>query len=184
MLQLITTNRNKFEEFKEKAQGFGLEIEMTRIDYIEIQHEDLETIALDSARRILKQIRDPFFLEDSGLFVDDLGGFPGPYSSYVFSTLGNQGILDLLGDDKKRAAAFLSIICYHDGKDLHTFRGEARGHISDRKRGKAGFGFDPIFMPQGQELTFAELGSRKNEFSHRALSAEIFFRSVSNSFKQ
>jgi len=180
MLRFLTTNRHKFDEFRAKAESYGLEIEMVEIDYEEIQAPDLAEIALRSAQICRDRVEGPFFLEDSGLFVEELNGFPGPYSSYVFSTVGTRGILDLLRDRRGREAEFKSVICHFDGEGYSVFRGSVGGRISEEARGSAGFGYDPIFIPLGHDLTFAEMGPEKNRYSHRARSAEKFFTTVSH----
>lgn len=176
MLRFVTSNKHKFEEFQTVAARFGLEIELAKMTYIEVQSDNLEEIAVESARYCADRLGKGFFIEDAGLFVDSLGGFPGPYSSYVYSTLGNGGILDLLGDKSDRSAYFLSVICYYDG-EFHIYKGKVKGKICLAARGMTGFGFDPIFIPVGHRSTFAEMGLMKNAISHRARSAEIFFRS-------
>lgn len=180
MLRFLTTNRHKFDELRTRAEAYDLEIEMVEIEYEEIQAPDLAEIALQSAHSCRDRVKGRFFLEDSGLFVNGLNGFPGPYSSYVFSTLGIGGILDLLKDRRDREAKFKSVICYFDGEGYSTFRGSVSGEITREARGSSGFGFDPIFIPMGHELTFAEMGPEKNRYSHRSRSAEKFFRTVSN----
>jgi len=97
------------------------------------------------------------------LFIDSLGNFPGVYSSYVFKTIGNKGILNLLG--KKREAKFISIITFLDKNYLKSFEGKIHGTISKTQKGQ-GWGYDPIFIPLNSKKTFAEL-KNKNELSHR-----------------
>ncbi len=177
MLRFVTSNRHKFEEFHTLASRFGLTIQLVRRALPEIQSDDLEEIAINSARSCAPELGKGFFVEDAGLFVNALRGFPGPYSSYAHSTIGNEGILSLLRDKQDRSAFFLSVICHYDGS-YRIFKGRVDGTIAPTPRGSAGFGFDPIFIPNGEECTFAEMGPRKNEISHRARSAEIFFRTL------
>ncbi|HEY8111019.1 MAG TPA: non-canonical purine NTP pyrophosphatase, partial [Candidatus Nitrosotenuis sp.] len=89
--------------------------------------------------------------------------FPGPYSSYVFKTIGNAGILNLV--KSKRAAEFHSVISFCDGKKPVLFQGIIKGVISKKQKGK-GWGYDPIFIPKGKTKTYAELDD-KNIISHR-----------------
>jgi XTP/dITP diphosphohydrolase len=179
MLKFVTTNHHKFREIGEIAARFDIDLEMVVRSYPEIQSPDLVEIAKEGAGMCSNDLGKGFFVEDSGLFVEKLKGFPGPYSSYVHSTIGNSGILALLGGSEERSAFFLSIICYFDG-EYHIFEGRVDGTIAHEARGRSGFGFDPIFEPLGSDKTFAEMGDRKNEFSHRSRSAEIFFRSLTD----
>jgi XTP/dITP diphosphohydrolase len=112
-------------------------------------------------------------VEDDGLFVDSLSGFPGQYSSFVFKTIGNDGILKLLAGSTKRSAYFLSLIAFYDGRILSISEGRVNGRITDRIT-EGGWGYDPIFVPDGTDLTFAELEKNKNEYSHRKRALEKF----------
>ena len=173
----ITSNQGKFEEAREISRRYGFNIEWLRKEYEEVQGSDLEEIARKSAELLAVQIKEPFFIEDSGLFVDALKGFPGPYSSYVFKTIGNEGILKLMEGLDNRKAKFVAVIAYFDGNDVSTFKGEVSGEIAMEKRGEKGFGYDPIFEYEGR--TFAEMGEEKNEVSHRRKALEGFFSSLS-----
>ena len=97
------------------------------------------------------------------MFIDSLEGFPGPYSSYVFKTIGNKGILNLVKNNRK--AKFVSIITYCDKKILESFNAKLDGKISTSQKGK-GWGYDPIFIPKNSKKTFAE-SNNKNQLSHR-----------------
>lgn len=169
----VTSNEGKFREAKEIAKLFSLEIEWLKMEYDEPQGTDLEEIALKSAKILSKEIREPFFIEDSGLFIEALNGFPGPYSSYVFKTIGNKGILKLMEGVRNRKAYFKAVVAFYDGKDVRTFEGIVYGEIATEIRGEKGFGFDPIFLYGNR--TFAEMGEEKNLVSHRRRALESFF---------
>jgi XTP/dITP diphosphohydrolase len=120
-------------------------------------------------------------VEDAGLFIDALSGFPGPYAAYVFKTINNSGILKLMENIADRHAKFQSVIAYCDDQipfKPECFDGESKGQItiSERKeQGKSGFGFDPIFQPTGSGKTFAEMTiTEKNGYSHRAMAVHKF----------
>ena len=99
-----------------------------------------------------------------------LGGFPGPYSSYVFNTVGCEGILKLLHSVTERGASFEAAVAYCEpGHRPICFTGSVKGVVTKRARGSNGFGFDPIFVPKGNRRTFAEMSTKeKNLYSHRA----------------
>ncbi len=172
-MYFVTTNEGKFKEVKSIASKFGIDIEWLNMEYLEPQGRDLEDIARKSAEILAKEIEGEFFIEDSGLFVEALKGFPGPYSSYVFKTIGNEGILKLMEGVEDRRAYFKAVIAYFDGKDVHIFTGRVDGVIAKEMRGSGGFGFDPIFEYNGR--TFAEMGEEKNEVSHRRRALQNFF---------
>jgi len=172
-MYFITTNPGKFNEVKRIANEHNIEINWLKLKYPELQGDDLVEIAKESARILSTKIRDKFFIEDSGLFIEALKGFPGPYSSYVFKTIGNKGILKLMEGQTNRSAYFKAVVAYFDGDKIHTFTGKVNGTISRELRGFGGFGFDPIFEYKGR--TFAEMGEEKNKVSHRRIAFKKFF---------
>jgi len=162
-----STNENKFKEILLHLRNFDLEIEFLRFKTNEIQSEILEDIALEKSKVAFEIIGQPLIVEDTGLFIDSLNGFPGPYSSYVLQTIGNNGILELLSNKSNRLAYFRSVIAYNDGKYNLTFSGEARGNISDHIS-EVGWGYDPIFIPEGSSITYGQHGIKnKISKSHR-----------------
>ncbi len=176
-MYFITSNEGKYREVSEMAKKYGVEIEWMRMKYLEPQGSDLEEIARLSALMLAEKIDGKFFIEDSGLFIEALKGFPGPYSSYVFKTIGNEGILKLMEGVENRKAYFKAVVAYYDGKEVHTFTGIVEGEISSEIRGSEGFGYDPIFLYQGK--TFAEMKTEeKNKVSHRKRAFEKFFSSI------
>lgn len=112
------------------------------------------------------------FADDSGLEVDILDGAPGVYSAR-YSGGGSEANMDKLllnlTGKSERGAQFRTVVALLIGKESHLFEGIVRGTIIEERRGEGGFGYDPIFVPEGYEQTFAELGSEvKNNISHRA----------------
>lgn len=178
VVKFATGNLHKFKEAQTILFNTGIQLEMVSAKTLEIQSDDLTEVAVASLRDARSRVRDPMIVEDAGLFVESLNGFPGPYSAYVNRTLGCDGILRLLADSRGRSAEFRSAIAYTDD-DLRlrvkTFLGVVKGRISDEMRGQRGFGFDPIFIPAGYDMTFAEMGiDEKSQLSHRARSLEAF----------
>ena len=115
------------------------------------------------------------FADDTGLEVDALGGEPGVYSARYAGEENNSynnmsKVLTLLGDDTNRKARFRTVIALIQDKKNHFFEGRIEGDISLIPRGDSGFGYDPIFVPKGYLLSFAQLSAEeKNQISHRAL---------------
>jgi XTP/dITP diphosphohydrolase len=165
----ITQNSGKVAELQAKANEFGLEIVQINASYPEIQADTLEEIVWHGLSYCREKFPAPFIIEDSGLFIDEVHGFPGPYSAYVHKTIGNSGVLKLIGAG--RPARFESVIgSYY--RDFKLFQGRVEGHLV-RSRGLQGFGFDPIFEYEGR--TFAEMTvSEKNAVSHRSKAVERF----------
>ncbi len=169
MITFVTTNEGKFREIAAMLLEVGVRIAHLDRGYPEIQAESLEKIVRFGATVLDEEFRGDYLIDDSGLFIDALGGFPGPYSSYVHKRIGCAGLVKLMNGVEDRNAAFEAVLLLRRGEDHRVFRGECRGTIAVRERGKEGFGFDPIFAPEGEEKTFAEMSlTEKNRYSHRA----------------
>jgi len=172
-----TGNVHKFSEACLVLSEFKIAVAMLKVKMIEIQDDSIECIAVSSVLDAVKKCRLPIIVEDAGLFIKALNGFPGPYSSYVFQTIGTSGILKLMNNVSDRRAYFHSVIAFCRPKEGPlTFHGKVEGRIIQEERGAAGFGFDPIFAPlKGNGKTFAEMETEeKNRFSHRALALRKF----------
>ncbi|HWR26931.1 MAG TPA: XTP/dITP diphosphatase [Candidatus Thermoplasmatota archaeon] len=165
----ITSNQGKVLEATEKLRPLGFSVVQKDLGYPEVQTDSLEEVALWGASYVQERFHDPFILEDAGLFVDALKGFPGVYSKYVFLTIGLAGILRLLEGIENRKAVFRSVYAYGEpGKKPIIIIGECKGIISTEEHGNHGFGYDPLFIPDGGEKTFGEMTvEEKNQFSHR-----------------
>lgn len=168
-LFFITSNKGKVHEATEKLRHFGFSVAQKDLGYPEVQADSLEEVAAWGATHVQERFDHPFMLEDAGLFIDALQGFPGVYSKYVFFTIGLEGILRLLGGVENRKAVFRSVYAYSEPrKKPMIVIGETKGFISTKKRGSHGFGYDPIFIPDGTEKTFGEMTvEEKNQYSHR-----------------
>jgi XTP/dITP diphosphohydrolase len=167
-----TNNIHKFNEARSILSARGIAVGMLRVKALEIQSDSLSEIATASVLDAFNRCHLPVIVEDAGLFIDALKGFPGPYAAYVYKTVGNKGVLKLMENVKDRKAKFQSAIAYYDGQSSPVcFEGEAAGEIAYEERlgsGKSGFGFDPVFQPTGTAKVFAEMTiEEKNGFSHR-----------------
>ena len=189
---IASQNKHKLEEFEAITKKFGLAI-VSRNDAgipdVEVV-EDGETFEENSYKKayeIMKLSGEMTIADDSGLMVDALDGAPGVYSAR-FSGEGatdrsnNEKLLALLADTphEKRTAKFVSVITMiYPGGDKIVARGECPGHIITEERGCGGFGYDPLFVPDGYDMTFAELGAaEKNKISHRARALEELERQL------
>jgi len=178
-LFFLTKNKGKLEDARRTLAGFGIEVEQLEGDRVEIQGDDVREIALYSVRHA-DTSNLPVVVEDAGLFIEALRGFPGPYSSYVYRTIGCRGILKLMEGVRDRRARFRSAVAYFDGRAVEVFLGEVAGSIAYEERGHEGFGFDPIFIPAGYDRTFAEMGLEKKVLiTHRARAFEALGRWLS-----
>ncbi|RLF13222.1 MAG: non-canonical purine NTP pyrophosphatase, RdgB/HAM1 family [Thermoprotei archaeon] len=172
-LKFVTGNPHKAREAMSILRELGVNVEVRILKVVEVQADDIVEIASFRAHRAYEVIREPLIVEDAGLFIEELKGFPGPYSSYVFKTIGNKGILKLMKDVSNRRAVFRSAVALHDGDRVTVFIGETWGVIAREARGDS-WGFDPIFEPdEGGGLTYGEMTSDvKNRISHRRRALE------------
>lgn len=177
-----TGNQHKIQEISAILAPFKMQV-ISRAEAgvpdIEIEEDGLtfEENSRKKAVEIMKLSGKIAIADDSGLEVEVLNGEPGVYSARyagegATDQRNNEKLLNLLKDvpDEKRAASFVSVVTmvFPDGKVL-VARGECRGHILRAPRGSNGFGYDPLFVPNGHDKTFAELSSvEKNKISHRA----------------
>lgn len=171
-LRFVTTNPGKLAEAEDALAGLGVTLEPAAADVLEIQADTLHEVARFKAEALTGQVQRPFFVEDAGLFVDALDGFPGVYSAHASATIGWQGLLRLLDDvpDADRSAHFEAIIGLIDADGSYQeFSGRIDGMIAREGRGEHGFGFDPVFIPQDKERSFGQMpAAQKNRISHRA----------------
>jgi len=168
-IRFVTRNKHKFEEVSNVLQEYGIKVEQLCLDKPEVQAKSLSDVVRFSLILLYSVVGEPLVVEDTGLFIEALRGFPGVFSSYVFKTIGVNGILKLMENVSNRKAMFKSIVGYIDGSQIALFEGIVNGRITYEPRGNMGFGFDPIFIPDGSEKTFAEMSvNEKNKFSHRA----------------
>jgi XTP/dITP diphosphohydrolase len=174
-LYFASSNKNKFLEIEnllEKEKG--IKIHFSKVILKEIQSESIIEVAEDKVKKAFNMIKKPVIVEDDGLFIKDLNGFPGIYSSFVFKTIGNKGILNLLKDNENRKASFTSIFSFFDGKIIESFSGETTGYITTKILPE-GWGFDPIFKPENEDKTYGQIDIlKKNEISHRSKALRKF----------
>lgn len=178
-----TRNRHKIEEIDAITRLFGMEVisrDEAGVPPFEVEETGttFEENSYIKALEIMRASGRATIADDSGLEVDCLDGAPGVYSARFAGVEGdeadganNKKLMDLVKDvpHEKRTARFVSVITmvYPDGRTLSA-RGEVEGHIIPEERGSAGFGYDPMFIPLGYDITFGEFApEEKNKISHR-----------------
>ena len=181
-LVFATNNAHKLEEV---AAILGDQVELLSLNDIGCQAdipetaETLEGNALLKSSYIYKNYHLDCFADDTGLEVETLNGAPGVYSARYAGGEGHDAQANMLkllheldGKDNRKAQFRTAISLILDGKE-YLFEGVIKGEIIKEKRGDSGFGYDPVFMPEGYDRTFAELGNDiKNQISHRALAVQ------------
>ena len=178
LIFFATGNLHKFNEARKILAEYDISVAMLKIKTLEIQSDDIEEIAKASVLNATREVNLPTIVEDAGLFIEALNGFPGPYSSYTYRTIGVHGILKLLKGVENREAQFRSVVAFYDpsNESLKCFQGIVEGVIARKPKGYSGFGFDPIFEPKEYiGKTFGEMSiEEKNRFSHRAKALRKF----------
>ncbi len=172
----FTHNDHKLKEGGEILARIGVRLKKahTALKKEEIRANDVREVALFAAAKIWPSAPKPFLIEDSGLFIKALGGFPGPYSAWVKDRIGLEGVLNLMRNKKDRSAEFRCALALGTEEGIRLFIGSCKGTIACEIRGSEGFGFDPIFIPEGYSTTFAEDESIKKKCSHRTRAFNAF----------
>jgi len=163
----VSTNPGKFREIRELLAPYGVRARWRRRRLPEPQAETLEEVVVAKLSAV-RDISGTVIVEDSGLFIPALEGFPGVYSAHFLKTWKFGPILELL-EHRDRRAFFRTVAGVARGSRRSLFRGEVSGSIARAPAGDHGFGYDPIFIPTGWRQTLAEASpEEKNSISHRA----------------
>jgi len=167
----ITGNKNKAKDLERYLE---FELETKKIEIDEIQSLDLERIVEAKARSAYGLVGSPVLVEDTSLKYSAFGNLPGPFIRWFHQELGNSGLCRIINHYNKDRSANVEICFgYFDGKNYESFNACVDGKISAFARGENGFGWDPIFIPNGSDKTYGEmLPEEKETFSARKLAAE------------
>lgn len=185
-LFLASGNPHKIEELQQILKPLGIQLKST-LDYpkapdVEEDQPDLKGNALKKARVWFEKTGLPSIADDTGLEVEALKGAPGVYSArYAGVNVTYQDnvrkLLDELNDEQNRKAQFRTVIAYITNENEYFFEGVCKGEILTEQKGTKGFGYDPVFRPNGYKKTFAELDAEeKNKISHRGKAIEKFVK--------
>ena len=157
----LTTNPHKLEEANEffgKKYGFNLEVMNPDFEVIEIQAKTCGEVAAFSAKYAAEKLKCPVLKSDSGLYIDALGGLPGPYNAYFDKQIGIDKFLELLKNETNRKARIEYTFAYCEpGKEPVVFTGGGTGTIAKEARGTRGRWHDKFYIPDGETRTLSEL---------------------------
>lgn len=164
-LTVVTGNRNKAAEIEAIT---GWPVETIDIDIAEVQSLSVEEVAKQKALDAFEVVKRPVVVDDTGMEIEALGGLPGALVSWFLDSLGPAGMLKLIQGVEKRRASVSTCIAYADANGAKTFVGTIQGSLAQDCTGKEGFGYDPIFIPDGHKRTYAEMSpEEKNTVSMR-----------------
>ncbi len=178
-----TSNQHKLKEVKSIALS-GIEIvSLKEIGFegeLPETHETIEENSLEKAEYLSKKFNTTCFAEDTGLIIDAINGEPGVYSARyagenaTFDDNVNK-VLSKMEGKENRMARFKTVITYYLQGNYVQFEGITEGEILNERKGTEGFGYDPIFVPEGSTKAYAEMTlEEKNKFSHRKKSFDLF----------
>jgi non-canonical purine NTP pyrophosphatase (RdgB/HAM1 family) len=173
-IYFATGNQDKLKEAREILTEYN--VEQIKIDLPELQGEPLD-VAREKAKLAYEKVKKPIFVDDTGLAFHAFKGMPGIYIKHFLHALGQDGLVKMLAGFKDKSATAFASIGYCDGKETKVFIGKCEGKIV-RKLDKGfgfGFGWDPIFSPDGYKGTFASIPTEiKNKISHRRNALDQF----------
>lgn len=166
IITLVSTNTGKRLSLERALAGTGYDVELVRLDLMEPQFDDIEQIAIFKAQQAFQVLHKPLVVNDGGLVIPELNGFPGPYTRYITTVLSCENILALMHNCKKRDCYLTQCLIYvdQDGK-YHKFEDKVWGTIAS----EASFVFNPkawgplwnLFIPKTSDKTLAELSQEE-----------------------
>ena len=154
-ITFVTSNKMKINACKEAFKNIDIEISNEELDIPELQCDDVVEVAINKARYAYNKIKKPIIINDCGLVIPSLNGFPGPYTKYVEQTIKEDGIVNLMANKNNREAYYLDILVYMDNKETKIFESKTEGSISYQKEGTNGYGYDKIFIPKDKDKVMA-----------------------------
>ena len=172
-ITLVTGNKNKLKEFQSILKDLQFQVE--KLDLDEIQSMDLKEICKDKVERAHNKLQRSVIIEDTGFFIDELKGLPGPFIKFFEQKLGPSASLKLLENSTNRKAKQICSIAYQDSENQIIVTGECSGVVTEELKEGEGFGFDFCFIPDGYDKTFSQLGlEEKNKISARRKAIDNF----------
>ncbi|MBS3132387.1 non-canonical purine NTP pyrophosphatase [Candidatus Woesearchaeota archaeon] len=171
-INLITSNPGKVTELS-RYLAPEIKVNHIRHEYRELRSDSTEEIAEEAAKRLANELKKAVVVEDSGIFINTLKGFPGTCSKYVHVRIGLKGLLKLMEGKKDRSCYYKSVLAYcKPGKEPISFAGEEKGAIAEKERGNFGFGHDPIFIPESSKSTYGEMKDCHDRKKFRRMAAD------------
>lgn len=177
-LVFITGNQNKANFLQ---QYFGRPVQHHKLDLDEIQSLDLREVATHKAKQAYDILKQPVLIEDASLTFTAMGRLPGTFIKWFIEELGYDGLAKLAQSLDSQEAVGNVVYAYHDGTEVHLFDGYMKGHIVAEGRGEGGFGFDPIFVNDGYDVTRGEMAEEDYaKTSYRTMAMEKLKQHLEN----
>jgi XTP/dITP diphosphohydrolase len=171
-IRFLSGNPHKIREATAIMEPIGITVVPLQIKLEELQTPDTDAIVRDKLAKAFHLIGHPLFVEQTGLFIDRLNGFPGGLTQVFWDTLEADRVSELFGQGPDTGITAKTLLGYCDGRSIHCFRGEVRGRIASEPRGDRAFQWDCVFIPDGFTETYAEMGDAKNTISMRRIALD------------
>lgn len=170
----LSANQHKIDEIQRILSPFDVEIVPVPMRIEELQTEDVDRLVRDKLTKAFEKIGRPLFVEHTGLYVAGLNGLPAGLTQIFWDRLGAERFSALVAGLEDASVTARTVIGYCDGRKIHVFEGVIEGTVSPVPVGPRDFQWDCVFIPNGQSLTFAEMGSAKDEISMRRRALDKF----------
>jgi len=171
----VTANEMKAAEAEEILGKFGISVERTVLEIDEIQEKETEKVAKAKAVEAYKILKKPLIVEDTGLFIGAMNGYPGVLAKHFVKSIGLQGIVGFVRGKDRSAEAITTVAFCDSEENVKLFSGSVKGKISETVKKGYTFSWDTIFIPDGHDKTYSELGpAEKNKISQRKKALEKF----------
>ena len=181
-LRFLSSNPHKIAEARAILSPTGFELIAVEKKLDEIQSENVELLVRDKCIKAFRLIGRPVFVEHTGLHIGALNGFPGGLTQVFWDRLGAERVAALFAREDDGRAVARTRIGYCDGRSVRHFEGEVSGRLASEPRGERSQ-WDCVFIPEGSDQTFAEMGERKNEISMRRKAFDQFVAFLSGAEK-
>ena len=173
---LVTGNPNKLIEARRLC---GHQLNAAAVELPEIQSLDLAAVLAAKAEEAFRRLARPVIVEETGLELAAMNGFPGPLVKWMLEAIGPEGIARIVDHEGDRRATARCAMLYSDGDREITGEGETSGRLVLPPRGDGGFGWDPVFQPDGSSQTYGEMAPHaKDSMSHRGKAWQTFARAL------
>ena len=173
-IRFLSANEQKLAEVRKILEPVGVEVLPIARRIEEIQTENELDLVRDKLTKAFSLIGRPLFVEHTGLSLDGLNGLPAGLTRIFWNRLDAERFTALVQGLDSQAVTAKTVLGYCDGRKMYQFSGELRGTIAAKPAGTRGFQWDCVFIPEGYEQTFAEMGELKNEISMRRIALDRF----------
>jgi XTP/dITP diphosphohydrolase len=182
-IRFVSSNNHKISEVKNILDSAGVIIVPSSLKIEEIQTEDVHKLVRDKVLKAFYKIGKPVFIEHTGLYIESFNNLPGGLTQIFWDNLEAARFCELFGSLKNTYVTAKTIIGYCDGRKLHYFEGVIDGNVSSEPSGPRDFQWDCVFVPNGFDITFADMGYKKHDISMRKKALDSFCEYLSRETK-